>query len=113
MTPTVRHEAQQPANGRDNEEDNAYPQQPAQGLRESAHKKKNNCHYTSNDQKRIHGQHIPFRGIFGESGIPDYAFRFTSMWLCRYQEAFPQPRSAFTVTSQRLHRWMKFAGREQ
>ncbi|BCW09021.1 hypothetical protein NtRootA4_00800 [Arthrobacter sp. NtRootA4] len=62
MAPASRHEAQQPPDGRDDEKDNAYPQQPVQGLREAAHKKKNNCYYTSNDQKRIHGQHIPFRG---------------------------------------------------
>ena len=79
MSPAAGHEAEQPADSCDNEEDHAYPQQPVQGLREAAHQQKDNCNYTSNDQKRVHGQHIPFWGnpqrIFW---IPDYAFLFTS-----------------------------------
>ncbi|GAA3272173.1 hypothetical protein AAU01_19640 [Paenarthrobacter aurescens] len=73
------HKAQQPADGGDDEEDDAYPEQPAEGFGETAYQEKNNCYYTSNDQKRIHGQHIPFRGIFDESPIPVHAFRFTSI----------------------------------
>jgi hypothetical protein len=62
VSPATRHEAQQPADGRNDEEDDAYPQQPTQGFSEAAYQEKNNCYYTSNDQKRIHGQHIPFWG---------------------------------------------------
>lgn len=62
MSPAARHKAQQPANGCDDEEDDAYPQKPAQCFGKAAYQEKNNCYYTSNDQKCIHGQHIPFWG---------------------------------------------------
>jgi len=62
VSPAARHEAQQPANGCDDEEDDAYPQQPTEGFGEAAYQEKNNCHYAGNDQKCIHGQHIPFQG---------------------------------------------------
>ncbi len=38
------------------------PTATSSGFGEAAYQEKNNCYYTSNDQKRIHGQHIPFLG---------------------------------------------------
>ncbi len=114
----ARHEAQQPADGCDNEQDDAYPQQPVEGLGEATHNKKNNCYYTSNDQKRIHGQHVPFKGIFDDRrGFPtmhSYLLRFSyagtwrrstaSKCLFMYHvPAFALRRSSPVVNSNTLH----------
>jgi hypothetical protein len=76
VTPTSGHEAEKPSDGCDYQEDDAYPEEPVEGRGKTAHQKKNNCDNTSNDQKRVHGQHIPFcvnpeMTIFR---VPDYAF---------------------------------------
>ena len=114
VSPAARHEAEQPTDGCDDEEDDAYPQQPVQGLREAAHQQKDNCNYTSNDQKRVHGQHIPFWGnpqrIFW---IPDYAFLFTSIYFLQVLGSVPPLPGAFIAITSGPHRGVEFARCEQ